>query len=69
MNEIQMIVRGAEDELPDSQKNAEDLDNLYEQANDRERELIDQVLVCICGWNYSSICDLVNSIEDEGEAL
>ena len=68
MNEIQMIVKGAQDELPDSDHNAIELDSLYNNASDKDRELINQVLVCLCGWDYPSICDSVNAIDSEGEA-
>ena len=55
MNLIELIAAGANDELEDSEHQSELLSEIYENASEQEQQKIDEVLVCICGWQFSSL--------------
>lgn len=58
MNIIELIAAGANDELEDSEHQSELLTEIYENASEQEQKKIDEVLVCICGWQFSSLKDM-----------
>lgn len=37
------------------------LEQLYQNANDTEKKLIDDVLITICGWSYSSLLNMAKA--------
>jgi len=71
MNEIELIVKSAKEELSDSDYQSTPLNEPYEKASDKERAQIKEVLVCICGYQLPSVWEIVNKKADEttGEPL
>ncbi|MGI2027782.1 hypothetical protein [Endozoicomonas acroporae] len=61
MNLIEIIAAGANDELEDSEHQSELLTEIYENASEQEQKKIDEVLVCICGWQFSSLKGMEDS--------
>ncbi|WP_066017805.1 hypothetical protein [Endozoicomonas atrinae] len=61
MNLIELIAAGANDELEDSEHQSELLTEIYQNASEQEQQKIDEVLVCICGWQFSSLKDMEDS--------
>lgn len=61
MNLIELIAAGANDELEDSEHQSELLTEIYENASEQEQKKIDEVLVCICGWQFSSLKGMEDS--------
>lgn len=61
MNMIELIAAGAQEELEDSENQTDLLKEIYENASEKEKQIIGEVLVCICGWRYSSLKDMEDS--------
>lgn len=37
------------------QKQSDRLERLYNEGTDRDRFIIDEVLMCLCGWSFEAI--------------
>ena len=60
MNEIDKIIELASFNNAERYERADDLNTLYQQASDQERELIDKVLVMLGAEKLPAIWDRVN---------
>ena len=53
MNLIELIIYEAQNENSNSQSDR--LNQLYDSADAKGKQLIDDALICICGWSMSSL--------------
>jgi len=55
MNLIELIISEAQNDEENSNNQSERLEGLYDGADDKGKQLIDDALICICGWSLPSL--------------
>lgn len=55
MNLIELIIYEAQNDEENSNNQSDRLNQLYDSADAKGKQLIDDALICICGWSMSSL--------------
>jgi hypothetical protein len=46
----------------DRDRQSKEIERLYAEATDSERELLDKVFVCMCGWRLRTLIDVAEAV-------
>jgi hypothetical protein len=57
MNLIEIILSEAQNDDEDTSDQSDRLNQLYDSADEKGKQLIDDALICICGWSMSSLIE------------
>ena len=60
MNLIQKIIEEALTDTDDSDYQSDLIIELYQNSSQEERKVLDELLVCICGWELKSLLKMTN---------
>ena len=63
MNLIQKILEEALTDTDDSDHQSDLVIELYQNATQEERKVLDELLVCICGWELKSLLKMMDNLE------
>jgi hypothetical protein len=55
MNLIEMVLQEMLSDDEDSDRNSERIKRAYEAADEKTKAVIDDVLICVCGWGMPSL--------------
>ena len=55
MNLIELIISEAQNDEENSNNQSTLLERLYNKADDNGKQLLDDALICICGWSLPSL--------------
>ena len=60
MDLIEMIVSEAQEDMDDSGRQSRLISELFENASPEERKAMNELLVCICGWQFESLQNMLD---------